>query len=43
MDGLIDLVRKGFFAKDSDVVFLHTGGAAGLCGYPDVFDLPGYS
>jgi L-cysteate sulfo-lyase len=43
MDGLIDLVRKGFFAKDSNVVFLHTGGSAGLFGYPDVFDLPGYS
>ena len=42
MDGLIDLVTKGFFAKDSDVVFLHTGGSAGLFGYPDQFDLPGY-
>jgi L-cysteate sulfo-lyase len=42
MDGLIDQVRKGFFAKDSDVVFLHTGGSAGLFGYPDQFDLPGY-
>ena len=29
MDGLIDLVTKGNFAKDSDVVFLHTGGACG--------------
>jgi L-cysteate sulfo-lyase len=43
MDGLIDQVRKGFFAKDSDVVFLHTGGSAGLFGYPEAFDLPGYS
>ena len=42
MDGLIDQVNKGFFAKDSDVVFLHTGGSAGLFGYPDQFDLPGY-
>jgi L-cysteate sulfo-lyase len=42
MDGLIDLVNKGFFAKDSDVVFLHTGGSAGLFGYPDDFELPGY-
>jgi L-cysteate sulfo-lyase len=42
MDGLIDQVKKGFFAKDSDVVFLHTGGAIALCGYPDVFGLPGY-
>jgi len=43
MAGLIDLVRKGHFAKDSDVVFLHTGGSAGLFGYPDAFDLPGYA
>jgi L-cysteate sulfo-lyase len=42
MDGLIDQVSKGFFAKDSDVVFLHTGGSAGLFGYPDAFELPGY-
>jgi L-cysteate sulfo-lyase len=42
MDGLIDLVGKGLFAKDSDVVFLHTGGSAGLFGYPDQFELPGY-
>src|SRR6201996_99038 len=42
MDGLIDHVRKGFFKKDANVVFLHTGGSAGLFGYPDAFDLPGY-
>ncbi|MEI9994326.1 MAG: D-cysteine desulfhydrase [Rhizomicrobium sp.] len=41
-DGLLDHVRKGFFPKDSDVVFLHTGGSTGLFGYPDAFDLPGY-
>jgi L-cysteate sulfo-lyase len=40
MAGLIDLVRKGHFAKDSDVVFLHTGGSAGLFAYPDAFGLP---
>ena len=40
MAGLIDLVRKGHFAKDSDVVFLHTGGSVGLFAYPDAFDLP---
>lgn len=42
MDGLIDHVRKGFFPKGANVVFLHTGGSAGLFGYPDAFDLPGY-
>lgn len=43
MAGLIDLIRKGFFTKDSDVVFLHTGGSAGLFGYPDAFGLTGYA
>jgi L-cysteate sulfo-lyase len=43
MHGLIELVRKGRFEKDSDVVFLHTGGSAGLFAYPDAFDLPGVS
>jgi len=37
MAGLIDLVRKGFFAADANVVFLHTGGAAALFGYRRVF------
>ncbi|WP_102110394.1 D-cysteine desulfhydrase [Oceaniglobus roseus] len=31
--GLIDYCRKGKFAKGERVVFLHTGGAAGLFGY----------
>jgi L-cysteate sulfo-lyase len=33
MAGLVDLVRKGFFARDQNVVFLHTGGSAGLFAY----------
>ncbi|MCC7271547.1 MAG: D-cysteine desulfhydrase [Alphaproteobacteria bacterium] len=33
MDGLIDLVRKGRFRGDENVVFLHTGGQAGLFAY----------
>jgi L-cysteate sulfo-lyase len=40
--GLIDLVRQGFFPANSDVVFLHTGGSAGLFGYADALGLPGY-
>jgi L-cysteate sulfo-lyase len=40
MAGLIDLVRKGYFAKVQNVVFLHTGGSVALFGYPDVFGLP---
>lgn len=39
--GLIDHIRKGFFPEDSDVVFLHTGGIAGLFGYADSLQLPG--
>jgi len=38
--GLIDLCRKGFFHKGERVVFLHTGGAAGLFGYVSTFDYP---
>jgi L-cysteate sulfo-lyase len=37
MAGLIDLVRKGQFAKGQNVVFIHTGGSAGLFGYPADF------
>ena len=37
MAGLIDLIRKGRFRKDENVVFLHTGGSAGLFGYFDDF------
>ncbi|NOG71316.1 D-cysteine desulfhydrase [Roseicella sp. DB1501] len=40
MAGLIDLIRKGRFGKEENVVFLHTGGQAGLFGYPEAFNLP---
>ena len=33
MAGLIDLCRQGFFAKDQNIVFLHTGGSAALFAY----------
>jgi L-cysteate sulfo-lyase len=33
MAGLIDLIRKGRYAKGQNIVFLHTGGAVGLFGY----------
>ena len=42
LDGLIALTRKGYFDGMSNVVFLHTGGSAGLFGYSEIFDLPGY-
>ena len=38
--GLIDSVRKGQFKKGERVVFLHTGGAAGLFGYDASFAEP---
>jgi L-cysteate sulfo-lyase len=33
LQGLWDLSRKGFFKKDENVVFLHTGGIPGLFAY----------
>ena len=36
--GLSDLVRKGAFDGDENIVFLHTGGAVGLFGYTKRFD-----
>ena len=35
--GLIDLIRKGQFKKGERIIFLHTGGAAGLFGYTSAF------
>jgi len=40
--GLIDLIRKGHFKKDENIVFLHTGGAQALFGYREAFSLPAY-
>jgi L-cysteate sulfo-lyase len=37
MAGLIDLIRKGKFGKDQNIVFLHTGGSAGLFAYRKTF------
>jgi L-cysteate sulfo-lyase len=37
MAGLIDLVRKGFFRREDNVVFLHTGGATALFAYANLF------
>jgi L-cysteate sulfo-lyase len=38
--GLIDLIRKGAIGRDERVVFLHTGGSAGLFGYRTAFAAP---
>ncbi len=37
MQGMIDLVRKGFFPKGSKVLFAHLGGAPALNGYAYAF------
>jgi L-cysteate sulfo-lyase len=37
--GMIDYVRKGRLGKGEKVVFLHTGGAAGLFAYADILNL----
>ena len=36
MAGLIDLVRKGVFKKDENLLFVHTGGSPALYAYTDV-------
>jgi len=38
MAGLIDLVRKGYFPKGSNVLFLHTGGSPALYAYLECFN-----
>jgi D-cysteine desulfhydrase len=30
MAGLIDLIRKGFFRKEENILFVHTGGSTAL-------------
>lgn len=35
--GLVDLIRQGKFRRDSNVVFIHTGGTAALFSYVDSF------
>ncbi len=37
MSGLIDLLRKDTFGKDENIVFVHTGGQAGLFAYEPAF------
>ncbi|WP_449241077.1 D-cysteine desulfhydrase [Desulfoscipio gibsoniae] len=39
MAGLIDLVRKGYFKKEDNVLFVHTGGSPALYAYiPHILD-----
>ncbi|KJS21387.1 MAG: cytochrome C biogenesis protein CcmE [Clostridiaceae bacterium BRH_c20a] len=37
MAGLIDLIRKGYFKKEDNIVFLHTGGSPALYAYTSTF------
>ena len=37
MAGLIDLIRRGRFRRDENVVFIHTGGSVGLFAYAGDF------
>ncbi|MEI8597317.1 D-cysteine desulfhydrase [Vibrio natriegens] len=36
--GMIDLIRKGYFKPEENIVFVHTGGAQALFGYRDIFN-----
>ena len=38
MAGLIGLVRQGYFKKDDNVLFLHTGGSPALYAYTHLFE-----
>ncbi|MFC3396097.1 D-cysteine desulfhydrase [Brenneria rubrifaciens] len=38
MAGLIDLIRQGRFRAGENIVFIHTGGSAGLFGYRQLFE-----
>ncbi|MFC1783178.1 pyridoxal-phosphate dependent enzyme, partial [Planctomycetota bacterium] len=35
MAGLIDLIKKGYFKKDDNVIFMHTGGTPALFAYKE--------
>ena len=37
MAGMLDLIQQGEFTTEQSVVFLHTGGSAGLFAYPELF------
>ena len=36
--GMIDLIGKGYFKNQKNIVFIHTGGAAGLFAYHDILE-----
>ena len=38
MAGMIDLIERKHFSQGQNVIFLHTGGAPALFGYPEILD-----
>jgi 1-aminocyclopropane-1-carboxylate deaminase len=42
MAGLIDLIQRGEFSADQNIVFLHTGGSQALFAYRTEFNVPHY-
>ena len=36
--GMLDLIGQGYFKKAKNILFVHTGGSAGLFGYSDKLD-----
>jgi L-cysteate sulfo-lyase len=42
MAGLIDLIRRGRYQRDQNIVFVHTGGAQALFGYRESFGFANY-
>lgn len=41
MAGIISLIRQGYFSKKDNIVFIHTGGSAGLFGYRQILSSQG--
>jgi 1-aminocyclopropane-1-carboxylate deaminase/D-cysteine desulfhydrase-like pyridoxal-dependent ACC family enzyme len=37
--GMISLIVDNFFASDENILFVHTGGSAGLFAYQDQIDI----
>jgi L-cysteate sulfo-lyase len=42
MAGLMDWVRRGHYRADENIVFIHTGGQAGLFGFCDTLSQPNH-
>lgn len=40
--GVYDLIEKGFFPKDSNILLIHTGGLQGIKGFEERFDFEMY-